>query len=188
MGKRHYEWQETGYVLGYFGTGVSNARESYYQYVKEGMDQGRRPELTGGGLIRSLGGWDVIKKSGLKRMGRVKGDDRILGDSGFVLQVLEEVDEQFDRSYALKQRGYTLQTVEQRACELFDLSARDIYSKSREKTKAEARGLFCYWAVRELGYSMLEISRRLKMSQPGVVYAVRRGERIANERGIKLTN
>ena len=63
----------------------------------------------------------------------------------------------------------------------------DIYSKSREKVKAEARGLFCYWAVRELGYSMLEIAGLLGMSQPGVVYAVRRGEHIAQERGIKLT-
>jgi len=188
MGKRECEWQETGYVLSYFGTRVSNARKSYYEYVKEGLGQGRRPELVGGGLIRSLGGWDIIKKSGLKSIGRVKGDDRILGDSGFVLQVLEEADEQFDRYYALKQRGYTLQKVEQRVCETFDLSVGDIYSKSREKTKAEARGLFCYWAVRELGYSMLEISRRLNMSQPGVVYAVRRGERITGERGIKLTN
>ena len=48
--------------------------------------------------------------------------------------------------------------------------------------------LFCYWAVRELGYSMLEMAGLLKMSQPGVVYAVRRGERIANERNIKLRN
>jgi len=41
--------------------------------------------------------------------------------------------------------------------------------------------------VRELGYSMLEIARRLGISQPGVVYAVRRGERIAKERDVKLT-
>jgi chromosomal replication initiation ATPase DnaA len=116
----------------------------------------------------------------------VKGDDRILGDSEFVLQVLKETDETFDRYYALKQRGYTLQTVEQRVCEIFDLPVDDICSKSRQKVKAEARGLFCFWAVRELGYSMLEISRRLNMSQPGVVYAVRRGERIASETGIKL--
>jgi hypothetical protein len=42
--------------------------------------------------------------------------------------------------------------------------------------------------VRELGYSMLEIARRLGISQPGVVYAVRRGERIAKERDVKLTH
>ena len=186
MGKREFEWQETGYVLSYFGKRVSNARKSYYEYVKEGILQGRRPELVGGGLIRSLGGWDVIKKSGLRSIGRVKGDDRILGDSEFVLKVLNEADEKFERYYELKRLGYDLRSVEDRVCKIFDLSVGDIYSKSRERTKAEARGLFCYWAVRELGYSMLEIAGRLGISQPGVVYAVRRGERIATERGLEL--
>jgi len=40
----------------------------------------------------------------------------------------------------------------------------------------------------ELGYSMLEIAAHLGISQPGVVYAVRRGERIAKERDVKLTH
>jgi REP element-mobilizing transposase RayT len=31
-----------------------NSRKNYLQYVKEGIDQGRRPELVGGGLIRSM--------------------------------------------------------------------------------------------------------------------------------------
>ena len=188
MGKQEFEWQETGYVLSYFGKRVFHARKSYYEYVKEGIGQGRRPELVGGGLIRSLGGWDVIKKSGLKSIGRVKGDDRILGDSEFVLKTLKEADEKFDRYYELKQLGYSLGSVEDRVCKMFDLSVGDIYSKSREKVKAEARGLFCYWAVRELGYSMLEIAGRLGMSQPGVVYAVRRGERLATERQLELIN
>ncbi len=186
MGKREFEWQETGYVLSYFSKGVWNARKSYYEYVKEGVRQARRPELVGGGLIRSLSGWNVVKKSGLKSIGRVKGDDRILGESEFVLQMLKEADEKVDRYYELKQRGYNPQSVEERVCKIFDLSAAGIYSKSREKAKTQARGLFCYWAVRELGYSMLEIAGRLAMSQPGVVYAVRRGERIANERAIKF--
>ena len=42
--------------------------------------------------------------------------------------------------------------------------------------------------VTELGYSMLEIAGRLGISQPGVVYAVRRGEDIAKERDVKLTH
>jgi len=77
--------------------GIERRRKSYYEYVKEGISQGRRPELVGGGFIRSLGGWDVIKESGLKSIGRVKGDDRILGDGDFVLRVLKEADEKFDR-------------------------------------------------------------------------------------------
>ncbi len=186
MEKMEFKWQGTDYVLSYFGKPVATARTSYYEYVKEEISQGRRPELVGGGLILSLGGWDVIKKSGLKSIGRVKGNDRILGDNEFVLKVLNEADEKFERHYELKRLGYDLRSVEDRVCQLFDLSVRDIYSKSRERTKAEARGLFCYWAVRELGYSMLEIAGRLGISQPGVVYAVRRGERIATERGLKL--
>jgi putative transposase len=149
MGKKEFEWQETSYVLSYFGKHVSNARESYYEYVKEGMGQGRRPELVGGGLIRSLGSWDVIKKSGLKSIGRVKGDDRILGDSEFVLQVLKEADEKFDRYYEKKQLGYNLQSVEERVCKIFDLSVRDIYSKSRKKAKAEGSPGFILLLGRE---------------------------------------
>jgi len=186
MGKREYKWQETGYVLNYFGKSLTEARRSYYEYIKEGVKNGRRPELVGGGLIRSLGGWGAIKEAGLKSIGRVKGDDRILGDSEFVLQTLKAADEKFDHCYKLKQLGYNLQTIEERVCEIFNISQEDIYAKSRQKVKVEARALFCYWAVRELGYNMLEIARRLCISQPGVVYSVRRGERIARERGIKL--
>ena len=91
MGKREFQWQETGYVLSYFSKGVSNARKSYYEYVKEGVRQARRSELLGGGLVRSLSGWNVVKKSGLKSIGRLKGDDRILGDSEFVLQMLKGI-------------------------------------------------------------------------------------------------
>jgi hypothetical protein len=55
--------------------------------VAEGVDQGRRPELVGGGLIRSAGGWAGIK---VLRSGdvRVTGDERILGGGDFVQSVL----------------------------------------------------------------------------------------------------
>ena len=50
-------------------------------YVEVGMGQGRLDELTGGGLIRSVGGWSEVKR--LRRMGKdhVMSDERILGDS-----------------------------------------------------------------------------------------------------------
>jgi len=58
--------RDTKYVLSYFGKKVSESRKGYLLYVKKGIDQGRRPELTGGGLVRSLGGWSMIKKLRLK--------------------------------------------------------------------------------------------------------------------------
>ena len=147
------------------------------------MGQGRRSELAGGGLIRSLGGWEEVKKRGRDR---VKGDERILGDSDFVMHVLKMAEEKFTRSYELKSQGYDLDSIERRVCEIYGIDADDIYSKSRQKVRAEARGLYCYWAVKELGYELTTIAKRLGMSVPGVGYAVRRGEQIAKDNNYRL--
>ncbi len=186
MGKRKCEWQDTRYVLSYFGKRPADARRRYLSYVEAGVDEGRRPELVGGGLIRSLGGWVEARRSRRRGQDRVKGDQRILGESDFVLDVLSEADEKFDRYYELKSLGYDLKSVEQRVCEIYDIEPEDIYSKSREKIRAEARGLFCYWAVRELGYALTDLARRLNMSGPGVGYAVSRGEGIAKHHNYQL--
>ncbi|MFH1243018.1 MAG: transposase, partial [Pseudomonadota bacterium] len=61
-----------------------------------------------------------------------------------------------------------------------------LYSKSRQKIRAEARGLYCYWAVGELGYSLADLARHLGMTGQGVGYAVRRGERIAKANNYRL--
>jgi putative transposase len=34
-----------------------SAKKRYRSYVEEGISMGRRPDLVGGGLIRSMGGW-----------------------------------------------------------------------------------------------------------------------------------
>ena len=51
----------------------------------------------------------------------------------------------------------------------------------RRKVQVEARYLLCYWAVRELGISCTDLAKQLEMTQPGVGYAVNRGEKIAKE-------
>jgi len=53
------DWQDTGYVLSLFGNGGSG-KSRYMEFVKNGIDVGKRPELAGGGLIRSLGGWAEV--------------------------------------------------------------------------------------------------------------------------------
>ena len=108
MGKRPRDWQDTKYVLANFGKTVKKARNEYLDFVRAGASQGRKPELIGGGLIRSLGGWKEVKKLGLNKQDRIKGDERILGDSDFVMEVLAEADERYDRRYRLKSLGYDI--------------------------------------------------------------------------------
>ena len=144
MGKRACDWQETKYVLSYFGQGELNGRKNYDRYVREGLTQGRRPELVGGGLIRSLGGWSEFRK--LRRTGqdRMKGDERILGDGDFVMDVLSEANERMDRRYELKIRGYGIEKLEERVFEIYGIDRDELYSKSRQKVRADARSVFCY--------------------------------------------
>jgi hypothetical protein len=52
--------------------------------------------------------------------------------------------------------------------------------------RVEARSLLCYWAVRELGVTMAELSRRLNISLSGVSISVKRGETIVRDNGYKL--
>jgi REP element-mobilizing transposase RayT len=57
MGTIPRPWQASGEVLGHFAKALRRARAHYRAFVEAGVPLGRRPELQGGGLIRSLGGW-----------------------------------------------------------------------------------------------------------------------------------
>ena len=185
MGKKARKWQDTKYVLGYFAKTIRKARKDYRANVEKAVDQGRRPEFVGGGLVRSLGGWKAFKKT--RKGERIKGDQRILGEIAFVSEVLKQADEKHERHYELRRKGYSFKTIEERVCEIYDIDRDDIYLKSRVQVIADARGLFCYWAVDALGYKLADMAKRLGMTGPGVGYAVRRGRKIAGDNGFKLS-
>jgi len=63
---------------------------------------------------------------------------------------------------------------------------KELYSGSRKKSIYEARSIFCYWCVRELGGSMTSLAKRLGLTQPAVGYAVDREERITKDKEIEL--
>jgi len=87
------------------------ARKEYFLHMQAGMDQGRRPELTGDDLIRSVGGWEAVKKMRLKGQGRIKGDDRILGDTDFVNSLLSGAEEKISLQQELKNEGYDIRRL-----------------------------------------------------------------------------
>ena len=176
MGKRRRDWQDTGYVVRNFGKTLRKGRSEYLEFVQAGVSQGRKPELVGGGLIRSLGGWKEVKRLRLDRQDRMKGDERILGDDDFVMEVLATANEGYERRYRLKRLGYDISRVERKVIGLFNIKKADLYSGSRKKRISEARSLFCYWCVRELGESMTDMAKLLGLTQPAVGYAVERGE------------
>ena len=61
IGKCPHDWQNTDYILSLFGRKTSEARCLYSKFVEKGVSDGKKPELVGGGLVRSLGGWAAAK-------------------------------------------------------------------------------------------------------------------------------
>jgi hypothetical protein len=186
VGREGMRWQDVDYVLRYFGKTRRGAAGAYLSYVEGGLHQGRREELTGGGLIRSLGGWSELKRHRLKGGAHVMSDERILGDSDFIDSVLSHAGERYERRYELKRCGYDLNRVVKRVAEIYGMDEHEVFSKGRQRERVNARSLFCYWAVRELGISLTDMGRRFGMSVPGVGYAVERGEAIVQSNNYQL--
>jgi putative transposase len=185
LGRVKRDWQQVGYVMGFFGKRKSDARKAYRQFVEKGALQGRRPELTGGGLVRSIGGWTALRALRSGKV-RIKGDERILGDSDFVEAVLKQADEQLERRYRLKAEGYEFEQVAERVAQVMNIPAELVWEKSRRPQVVDARSLLCYWASKELGMTMTDLAKRLHLTQPAISIAVRRGEKIARENQYKL--
>jgi REP element-mobilizing transposase RayT len=185
MGKQANDWQAVKFVLAQFGEREAMARHAYRVFVGEGIALGKRPELVGGGLIRSLGGWAAVKALRESPL-RVKGDERILGESAFVLHALASAEERLVQTEHFARRGIDLDRIAAQAAAIFGVDTESIGKREKRPKVTSARSLFCYWAVRELGCSATAIARRLNLTQPAVTLAARRGESIALERGLRL--
>jgi REP element-mobilizing transposase RayT len=180
MGNAKREWQDTEYVLRYFGKSVRKARKEYESFVKEGLSEGRKRELTGGGPIRSLGGW-IEAKERIKGGVHIMSDERILGDSDFVDSIIIQSEEQYDRRQRLKQQGFNLDRIATRVAEVLGMETDEVCLRGRQDRKVRARSLLCFWASRELGISHTELAKRFELSLAAIGFSVERGELIAKE-------
>jgi REP element-mobilizing transposase RayT len=187
LGERERPWQGVPFVLGTFGKTLGKARKAYLTYMADGADQGRREDLIGGGLIRSLRGWAEVKRYRGQGWAHRKSDERILGDSDFVKEILERGKEQYTPQSHLRRQGYDLERVAARVAKLYRMEVHEFLAKGRQPQRVRARSLMCFWAVRQFGIPLTDIARRLDMSPPAIAYAVQRGEAIVKERGFRIS-
>jgi putative transposase len=70
--------------------------------------------------------------------------------------------------------------------EVLGVNRAEALSSGRHPHRVKARSLVCFWASRELGMSMVELSKRLKIFQPRVSQSANRGEKIAKKNKLNL--
>jgi hypothetical protein len=186
LGKREYPWQDCRYILSQIGGSLKRAREAYLNFVEEGVSQGRRPELVGGGLVRSLEGWEKV---GELRRGRESWshDERVLGSSEFVESVLKEIDGGREkRSLGSKDGLAVVLGLAERMGSRLGLSQAEVVGGSRRRRVVEGRNLVSYVAVRGYGMGLTQVGKGLKVSIQSVLRGIDSGREDFEDRGWRL--
>jgi putative transposase len=167
MGRVEYRWQDVGYVLKWFGKSLKPARQSYQRFVEQGIALGPQPQLVGGGLVRSAGGWSEIKA--LRRIGsREEGDQRILGSGPFVESILSEAELSNKYRLANLDRKKMASELIKSCCQEGSVSIEGLTGGSRLRQVSKVRVELAYRLTSELGLSLAETARLLGVSTSGV--------------------
>jgi putative transposase len=175
MGKCRNPWQEKEYVLGFFGKRKRPAIQAYRQFIEAGIDLGNRPELIGGGLIRSLGGWSKVIS--LRSMGEKEAyDSRILGSGDFVQAIMEEAEERLKRQLPERKKAGLVSKAIKRICKEAGIEEKELRNGGQRRIVSKVRGKIGYYLNRELGLSLAEIARNLGVGTSAVAMAIRKLE------------
>jgi REP element-mobilizing transposase RayT len=174
-GKSAIRWQERDYVLKHFGDNSRKAVQNYQRYMSEAKIQERRPELVGGGLVRSLGGWSRVVT--LRGKGdALDHDSRILGDAEFVAQILADSEKSLKRQVYVKEQKEVISRVISAFCAEEGVSENEIVQGSQRWKVAGVRARIALQLNREWGVSMAEIARQLGVSTSAIANALRKLE------------
>jgi putative transposase len=167
MGKRRHEWQDRDYVLSWFGSSEDKAKKAYRTYIHAGREQGRRPELVGGGLIRSLGGWSQVI-SARRHGNRERFDERILGSADFVEQVIKEADERVSSGFEGIERKKKVEEMIQHICDQEHINVLELKTGSRRKSVSRVRSQLAHDLVETHGIPLAEVARYVGVSTSAV--------------------
>jgi hypothetical protein len=159
MGTVKREWQDTGEILRYFGKGKGSVK-GYAAFVEEGISRGKRENLVGGGLLRSVGGWSQVVS--MRRRGQgVASDERILGDGEFVGRVIAETERHEMETLRLRQKAPELVALLKEVAGREGLDEEELKKVRRRRSVSEALKVFCQLAVQKYGHSGASVARFL---------------------------
>ena len=178
MNKKECPWMDTDYVLLQFNDTTRRARNAYRRFVQEGIGMGRKPELTGGGLVRSLGGWSQVQSAQRKGQ-KTEYDERILGSGDFVNAIFREAEEKQIRQFKIKRTGLTISGLIEKECKAARISEMELKNGSKRTLVRAVREKIARRCVEELGLTSAEIARNLGVCTSTVTRALVRGEKAA---------
>lgn len=174
LGRATHAWMDVEYVLAQFGSTRRKALHEYRAFMHEGAGQGNIKELTGGGLIRSQGGWSQVLS--MQRRGQKEDfDERILGGGAFVHTILKEAEENQLRQVKAKRAGKTIQKIIEEECEKQGISIMELKGGGKRRKVSDARARIAVRGRAELGLTAAAIARHVGVNASAITRAIDRG-------------
>ena len=167
MGKAKNDWQNVDTVYAYFSRRRKEAIVRYESFIRVGIAGGRSPELSGGGLVRSAGGWAQVKSLRSKGL-PIASDERILGSGEFIERLIAEAEQREKETLRLKARVPDLQELAERISKMQGIERDELIMGSRKREVLKARKIFCQVVVKKVRYSGAEAARFLGISTSAV--------------------
>ncbi|MFH1288144.1 MAG: transposase [bacterium] len=160
-----HEWMDKDYVLSQYSKRKTVAKRAYQIFIEEGLKDKR--EFSGGGLIRSAGGWSkVLSMRG--RKGDEEFDERILGDSAFVHNMLKEAEEKEMRRLRLHKSGKNIANIIDEECKKSKINPGELKAGSRRRKVSEIRAIIAQRSIVELKLSFAEIALHLGVNTSAI--------------------
>ena len=135
--------------------------------MAEGVVQGRRPELVGGGVVRSYGGWSAVL-SLRKAQENISGDRRILGTGDFVERVLSESGQPLRYRLSPVERRKKVETILKQECQKGNIELEELRMGSRRGEIPQVRSTIAQQLVKTFGMSLAEVARLLGVSTSAI--------------------
>ena len=181
IGTTKYPWMDVDSVLSQFSDGKRKAISQYRRFIMEGLGTERQPELTGGGLIRSQGGWSRVLA--LRRAGqKEESDERILGSGDFVHAIIRETEERQLRQTRLRRSRKGIGGIIREECGKHGVNEEELVQGSRRRKVSETRAVIACRCKQELGISGAEIARHLGVNTTSINRAVEKADGLLGRR------
>jgi REP element-mobilizing transposase RayT len=171
VGEGKNDWQERAYVLHQFHERGGKAILAYRKFMEEGKDQGRRPELVGGGLIRSLGGWSQVLPLG-SSWEKMEHDCRILGSGDFVAEIIREAEKKVKRYLRASEMKSCIDNAIKEMCLKEGVAEQELRMGVRTRKLSRVRAKISYHLSHEFGISRAEIARQLGVCTSAIAKAI----------------
>jgi hypothetical protein len=175
LGQHPRPWQQTDLVLEQFGAAVAPARRAYRAFVAAGLAH-PQPDLDGGGLRRSQGILQIVRKLARGRE-RWAFDERVLGRSEFVAAVSAQSEARHAPAVRPVDADTFVRDVLSQVARQFGLQIAEITTNTHRRSVVRARALVSYAAVRRAGLPARRVAPLLGVSPRTVLDGVALAER-----------